>query len=214
MDLESTDNGTDRILWCWLGLKSVELEPVGGLDSASVTAPTTGEYANVTERGDLDSGFAPAWGVHHCPSLQASRGGFQLRLKRTSVRYDRARRPLDRVSEGVLGGTLQATHCGSAQSRSRTNIQKDQPTTPAGTTPPSSPTPDTQRLHLPNSTEGSPTLTQLRLSNDKATDSPRQQELLSWLEDAECARHRPLGLLSLELGLDSTPQVYAYTNGG
>ncbi|EJK58331.1 hypothetical protein THAOC_21557, partial [Thalassiosira oceanica] len=43
MDLESTDNGTDRILWCWLGLKSVELEPVGGLDSASVTAPTTAE---------------------------------------------------------------------------------------------------------------------------------------------------------------------------
>ncbi|EJK74947.1 hypothetical protein THAOC_03345, partial [Thalassiosira oceanica] len=42
MDLESTDNGTDRILWCWLGLKSVELEPVGGLDSASVTAPITG----------------------------------------------------------------------------------------------------------------------------------------------------------------------------
>lgn len=41
MDLESTDNGTDRILWCWLGLKSVELEPVGGLDSASVTAPNT-----------------------------------------------------------------------------------------------------------------------------------------------------------------------------
>ncbi|EJK53414.1 hypothetical protein THAOC_27159, partial [Thalassiosira oceanica] len=34
----------------------------------------------------------------------------------------------------------------------------------------------------------------------------RQQELLSRLEDAECARHRPLGLLSLELGLDSTPQ--------
>ena len=30
MDLESTDNGTDRILWCWLGLKSVELEPVAG----------------------------------------------------------------------------------------------------------------------------------------------------------------------------------------
>ncbi|EJK65502.1 hypothetical protein THAOC_13624, partial [Thalassiosira oceanica] len=85
-------------------------------------------------------------------------GGFKLRLKRTSARYDRARRPLDRVSGGVLGGRLQATHCGSPLARSRTNVHKDQPTTPAGTTPPSSPTPDTQRLHLPNSTEGSPTL--------------------------------------------------------
>ena len=46
------------------------------------------------------SGFAPAWGVHHCLSLQASEGGFQLRLKRTSARYDRARRPLDRVFRG------------------------------------------------------------------------------------------------------------------
>ncbi|EJK71095.1 hypothetical protein THAOC_07497, partial [Thalassiosira oceanica] len=43
--------------------------------------------------------------------------------------------------------------------------------------PPSSPTYDSHRLHLPNSTDGSCTLTQLRLSNDKAI---------------ECARHRPL----------------------
>ena len=70
-------------------------------------------------------GFVPAWGVHHCSSLQASEGGFQLRLKRTSARHDRARRPLDRISEGVLGGRLQATHCGSAQACSRTNVHKD-----------------------------------------------------------------------------------------
>ena len=102
------------------------------------------------------SGFAPAWGVHHCSSLQASEGGFQLRLKRTSARYDRARRPLDKVSEGVLRGRLQATHGGSAQACSRTNIHKDHgPTMPAGTTPPSSPTYDSRRLHLPNSTNGS-----------------------------------------------------------
>ena len=95
--------------------------------------------------------------------------GFQLRLTRTSARYDRARRPLDRVSGGVLRGRLQATHYGSAQACSRTNIHKDHgPTMPAGTTPPSSPT------------------------NDKAIDISRQQELSSRLEDAECARHRPL----------------------
>ena len=68
------------------------------------------------------SGFAPAWGVHHCPSLQASKGGFQLRLTRTSARYDRARRPLDRVSGGVLRGRLQATYYGSAQA----GLQQDQ----------------------------------------------------------------------------------------
>ena len=120
-------------------------------------------------------------------------GGFQLRLTRTSARYDRARRPLDRVSGGVLRGRLQATHYGSAQACSRTNIHKDHgPTMPAGTTPPSSPTYDGHRLHLPNSTDGSRTLTQLRLSNDKAIDISRQQELSSRLEDAECARHRPL----------------------
>ncbi|EJK66449.1 hypothetical protein THAOC_12636 [Thalassiosira oceanica] len=158
--------------------------------------------------------FAPA------PSLPLPAGGlpggFKLRLKRTSARYDRARRPLDRVSEGVLGGRLQATHCGSPLARSRTNVHKDQPTTPAGTTPPSSPTPDTQRLHLPNSTEGSPTLNPATLipttwrggttsrlpltahnagdssRNDKALDSLRKQELSSRLEDAECARHRTL----------------------
>ena len=55
------------------------------------------------------------------------------------------------------------------QACSRTNIHKDHgPTMPAGTTPPSSPT------------------------NDKAIDISRQQELSSRLEDAECARHRPL----------------------
>ena len=120
-------------------------------------------------------------------------GGFQLRLTRTSARYDRARRPLDRVSGGVLRGRLQATHYGSAQACSRTNIHKDHgPTMPAGTTPPSPPTYDSHRLHLPNSTDGSRTLTQLLLSNDKAIDISRQQELSSRLEDAECARHRPL----------------------
>ncbi|EJK57084.1 hypothetical protein THAOC_22911, partial [Thalassiosira oceanica] len=41
-DTDKARDGSDLvILWCWLGLKSVELEPVGGLDSASVAAPIT-----------------------------------------------------------------------------------------------------------------------------------------------------------------------------
>lgn len=140
------------------------------------------------------SGFAPAWGVHHCPSLQASKGGSS---------YGSRGRPPDTTGRavpltGFPGGFLEegsrpritAAH---RQACSRTNIHKDHgPTMPAGTTPPSSPTYDSHRLHLPNSTDGSRTLTQLRLSNDKAIDISRQQELSSRLEDAECARHRPL----------------------
>ena len=72
-----------------------------------------GEYAKVTERGDLR--LRPRMGRAPLFLPSGFRGGFQLRLKRTSARYDRAPRPLDRVSEGVLGGRLQATHCGSAQ---------------------------------------------------------------------------------------------------
>lgn len=116
------------------------------------------------------SGFAPAWGVHHCPSLQASKGGSS---------YGSRGRPPDTTGRavpltGFPGGFLEegsrpritAAH---RQACSRTNIHKDHgPTMPAGTTPPSSPT------------------------NDKAIDISRQQELSSRLEDAECARHRPL----------------------
>ena len=89
--------------------------------------------------------FAPTWGVHQGPPFGLP-GGFQLRLKRTSARYDRARRPFDRVSEGVLGGRLQARHCGSAQARGMINVHEKGhgPTTPAGTTLPSSPTYDGQ----------------------------------------------------------------------
>ncbi|EJK76113.1 hypothetical protein THAOC_02142 [Thalassiosira oceanica] len=90
------------------------------------------------------------------PSLPLPAGGYGSRGRAPDTTGRAV--PLTGLSEGVLGGRLQATHCGSPQSRSRTNIHKDQPTMPAGTTPPSSPTPDTQRLHLPNSTEGSPTL--------------------------------------------------------
>ena len=116
------------------------------------------------------SGFAPAWGVHHCPSLQTSKGGSS---------YGSRGRPPDTTGRavpltGFPGGFLEegsrpritAAH---RQACSRTNIHKDHgPTMPAGTTPPSSPT------------------------NDKAIDISRQQELSSRLEDAECARHRPL----------------------
>ncbi|EJK55096.1 hypothetical protein THAOC_25203, partial [Thalassiosira oceanica] len=100
------------------------------------------------------------------PSLPLPAGG----LPRGGSSYGSRRRPPDTTgravpltltgfSEGVPGGRLQATHCGSPQSRSKTNIHKDQPTTmPAGTTPPSSSTYDTDRLNLPNSTDGSRTL--------------------------------------------------------
>ncbi|EJK70691.1 hypothetical protein THAOC_07929 [Thalassiosira oceanica] len=74
-----------------------------------------GEYTNVTELGDLWLRLRLRMGLAPLFLPSGFRGGFQLQLKRTSARYDRARRPLDRVSEGVLGGSLQATHCGSAQ---------------------------------------------------------------------------------------------------
>ncbi|EJK68267.1 hypothetical protein THAOC_10570 [Thalassiosira oceanica] len=147
------------------------------------------------------------------PSLPLPAGGYGSRGRPPDTTGRAV--PLTGFSEGVLGGRLQATHCGSPQSRSRTNIHKDQPTMPAGTTPPSSPTPDTQRLHLPNSTEGSRTLNPATLipptwrggttsrlpltahnagdssRNDKAIDSLRKQELSSrLLDDAECAPHQ------------------------
>ena len=118
------------------------------------------------------SGFAPAWGVHQCPSLQASEGGSSYGSRGRPPDTTGRAVPLTGFPRGVLRGRLQATHYGSAQACSRTNIHKDHgPTMPAGTTPPSSPTYDSHRLHLPNSTDGSrTTLTQLRLSNDKAVD--------------------------------------------
>ncbi|EJK55085.1 hypothetical protein THAOC_25216 [Thalassiosira oceanica] len=125
------------------------------------------EHAKVTERGDLR--LRPRMGRAPLSLPSGFRGGFQLQLTRTFARHDRARRPLDRVSEGVLRGRLQATHCGSAQ--------------PAvGSTPTRAM--DQQRLraqlypHLPRTTAvGSTSLTlptavvfrvQLRLSNIKA----------------------------------------------
>ncbi|EJK61475.1 hypothetical protein THAOC_18031, partial [Thalassiosira oceanica] len=48
-------------------------------------------------------------------------------------------------------------------------------------------------------------------TDNKAIESSHEQELSSRLEDVECCRHKPL---FLGLGLDSTTQVYAYTNRG
>ncbi|EJK54782.1 hypothetical protein THAOC_25561 [Thalassiosira oceanica] len=186
------------------------------------------------------SGFAPAWGVHHCPSLQASEGGSSYGSRGRPPDTTGRAVPLTGFSEGVLGGRPQATHCISPQSRSRTNIHKDQPTMPAGTTPPSSPTPDTQRLHLPNSTEGSRTVnpatsqqrlipstwrggttSRLPLTAHNAGDSSRNDKAPSRAYLSRSCRigwkmpsAPATGLSSLKLGLDSTPQVYAYTNGG
>ncbi|EJK58685.1 hypothetical protein THAOC_21170 [Thalassiosira oceanica] len=64
---------------------------------------------------------------------------------------------------------------------------------------------------LPNSTDGSRTLSPAtRLSTDKAIEGSHEQELSSRLEDVECGRHNSRS--SVKFGLDSTPQVYAYTN--
>ena len=80
--------------------------------------------------------------------------------------------PLAGISEGVLGGRLQARHCGSAQACSGINIHNDHgPTTPAGTTLPSSPS-YVVAMTRPLSSH--------------------EQELLRRLEDVECGRHKPL----------------------
>ena len=146
-----------------------------------------GEYANATERGDLR--LRPRMGPAPLSLPSGFGGGFQLRLKRTSARYDRARRPLDRVSGGVLRGRLQATHYGSAQACSRTNTHKDHgPTMPAGTTP---------HPHLPPMTRPSIShVSRVCRVGWKMPNAPAT------------------GLSSLKLGLDSTLQVYAYTNRG
>lgn len=102
-------------------------------------------------------------------------GGFQLRLTRGRPPDTTGRAvPLTGFPGGFLEeGSRPRITAAHRQACSRTNIHKDHgptPTMPAGTTPPSSPTYDSHRLHLPNSTDGSRTLTQLRLSNDKAVD--------------------------------------------
>ena len=162
--------------------------------------------------------------------------------------------PLAGIFEGVLGGRLQARHCGSAQACSGINVHND---------------------HGPTINvcgHNSAFIPKLRRSNDKAIENPHdQEELSSRLEEVECGRHKPpqvscwarlytTGLRlhqrrlnstfifkllcsngkaiegsheqdlssngwkmlsaavtspsSLVLGLDSTPQVYAYTNRG
>ena len=162
--------------------------------------------------------------------------------------------PLAGISEGVLGGRLQARHRGSTQACSGINVHND---------------------HGPTINvcgHNSAFVSKLRRSNDKACEnSHNQEELSSRLEEVECGRHKPpqvscwarlytTGLRlhqrrlnstfifkllrsngkaiegsheqdlssngwkmlsaavtspsSLVLGLDSTPQVYAYTNRG
>ncbi|EJK68151.1 hypothetical protein THAOC_10697 [Thalassiosira oceanica] len=131
-----------------------------------------GEYTNFTEQPGT-FGFAPAWGVHHSFSLQASGRGFKLRLKRTSARYSRARRPLDidRVSEaGGSGGKAPSRPCaGIAAAHHRPAVGSmstramDQQRLAAGTTtlPPHLQRATANRLQLPNSSDGSHTLAEL-----------------------------------------------------
>ncbi|EJK53399.1 hypothetical protein THAOC_27176 [Thalassiosira oceanica] len=59
-----------------------------------------GEYANVTERGDLR--LCPRMGRAPLSLPSGFRKGLQLRLKRTSARYDRPRVPLTGFPRGFL----------------------------------------------------------------------------------------------------------------
>ncbi|EJK49191.1 hypothetical protein THAOC_31962 [Thalassiosira oceanica] len=105
---------------------------------------TGGPRACYRRRGKLSDGGSPL--AAPAPSLPLPAGGAT----------GRAVPLIDRVSEGVFWRKAP----GHAL-RQGTGLQQDQhpqgpgPTTPAGTTPPSSPTYDSHRLHLPNSTDGS-----------------------------------------------------------
>ncbi|EJK69285.1 hypothetical protein THAOC_09468 [Thalassiosira oceanica] len=167
---------------------------VGG--SRTESSPPCWRVSTPMSQSAGTSGFAPAWGVHHCPSLQASGGGSS---------YGSRGRPPDTTGRavpltGFPGGFLEegprpriaAAHSPAAswplESRIgprlyTTSLRLHQPrlipsTWRGGTT---------SRLPPPAHNAG------VSSRNDKAIDSlVRKQELSSRLEDAECARHRPL----------------------
>ncbi|EJK78045.1 hypothetical protein THAOC_00082 [Thalassiosira oceanica] len=104
-------------------------KPLVTTSSAIFPSLLEGEYANVTERGDLRlrprMGRAPL-----SPSLQASEGGSSYGSRGRPPNTTGRAVPLTGFSEGVLGGRLQATHCGIPQGSTSTHMRLWWPGTP------------------------------------------------------------------------------------
>ena len=132
----------------------------------------------LTSEGGSSSifGFAPAyaWGVCHSPSLLISEGGSTVTVHE-DIRPIRQGAPSSwqGFPRGFLGGRLQARHCGSAQACSGINVHNYHgPTTPVGTTLPSSPS--------------------YAVAMTRPSRAHTSRSCSGRLEDVECGRHKPL----------------------
>ncbi|EJK47439.1 hypothetical protein THAOC_33838, partial [Thalassiosira oceanica] len=146
---------------------------VGGSRTRVFPSLLEGEYANVTERGDLQ--LRPRMGRAPLSLPSGFRGGFQLWLKRTSARYDRARRPLDRVFRGgfleegsrpriaaahspAVGPTSTRTNQQCLRAQLHPHLLRPTPRGSTSLTLPRAGLDSTPQVYAYNSTEGSRTL--------------------------------------------------------